>query len=62
MSAYRYTSPIPEAVLRLREHSEAHEAALGIVGSHVTPWDPEVPREQTLPVLQHALGVVPAFR
>ena len=62
MSAYRYISPIPEAVLRLQEHCDLHEAALGVVGTHVIPWDPEVPREQSLPVLQHALGVVPAFR
>ena len=62
MSAYRYVFPIPEAVLKLQQHTESHEAALAVMGAHVTPWDPEVPREASLEVLQHALGVVPAFR
>ena len=62
MPAFRYVFPIPEAVLRLDVHTQLHEAALGVLGAHVTPWDPLVPREAALSVLLHALGVVPAFR
>ena len=62
MAAFRYVFPVVEAVLRLGSHTSLHEAALGVLGAHVTPWDPLVPREASIAVLQHALGIVPAFR
>ena len=62
MGAFRYLFPIPQAVLQLGSHTELHEAALGVLSPHMTPWDPLVPREAGITVLLHALGTVPAFR
>ena len=62
MAAFRYVFPILEAVLHLSSHTQLHEAALGVLGAHVTPWDPLVPREASITVLLHTLGIVPAFR
>lgn len=58
---YDLCFPIIEAVLSSAVHTSLHDQALGVVALHAAPGFP-LPREATLAVLYHVLGVVPAYR
>lgn len=58
---YHLCFPVLEAVLSSSLHTPLHEQALQVMALHVAPGLP-LPRKQTLAVLYHVLGVVPAYR
>lgn len=58
---YDLCFPVLEAVLSSPVHTSLHEQALQVVALHVAPGLP-LPRKDTLAVLFHVLGVVPAYR
>lgn len=59
--SYDLCFPVLEAVLSSSAHTPLHEQALEVMALHVAPGLP-LPRKQTLAVLYHVLGVVPAYR
>lgn len=59
--SYDLCFPVLEAVLSSSVHTPLHEQALQVMALHVAPGLP-LPRKQTLAVLYHVLGVVPAYR
>ena len=59
--SYDLCFPILEAVLSSAVHTSLHEQALQVMALHVAPGLP-LPRKETLAVLYHVLGVVPAYR
>ena len=59
--SYHLCFPVLEAVLSSSVHTPLHEQALEVMALHVAPGLP-LPRNQTLAVLYHVLGVVPAYR
>lgn len=59
--SYDLCFPVLEAVLSSSVHTPLHEQALEVMALHVAPGLP-LPRKQTLAVLYHVLGVVPAYR
>lgn len=59
--SYHLCFPVLEAVLSSSVHTPLHEQALEVMALHVAPRLP-LPRNQTLAVLYHVLGVVPAYR
>ena len=58
---YDLCFPVLEAVLSSSVHTSLHEQALQVMALHVAPGLP-LPRKDTLAVLFHVLGVVPAYR
>ncbi|DBB12167.1 TPA: hypothetical protein ACH3X3_006274 [Trebouxia sp. C0006] len=58
---YDLCFPVLEAVLSSSVHTPLHEQALQVMSLHVAPGLP-LPRKDTLAVLFHVLGVVPAYR
>ena len=58
---YDLCFPVLEAVLSSSVHTSLHEQALQVMALHVAPGLP-LPRRDTLAVLSHVLGVVPAYR
>ena len=58
---YDLCFPVLEAVLSSSVHTPLHEQALQVMALHVAPGLP-LPRKDTLAVLFHVLGVVPAYR
>ena len=58
---YDLCFPVLEAVLSSSVHTSLHEQALQVMALHVAPGLP-LPRRDTLAVLFHVLGVVPAYR
>lgn len=60
-SAYCFVFPVLQAVLSAPSFSPLHEDALSVVALHVAPGE-AIPRAESLRLLYHLLGVVPAYR
>ncbi|KAG1666477.1 hypothetical protein FOA52_004859 [Chlamydomonas sp. UWO 241] len=59
--AYRFVYPVLRAVLGAPEHTPLHEQALTVLSQHCGPGD-DIPRADTITLLYHTLGVVPAYK
>lgn len=59
--SYALVFPVVAAVLHCPVLSPLHDAALGVLALHVSP-EQDIPRGETLELLYHLLGLIPAYR
>ncbi|GBF89654.1 hypothetical protein Rsub_02372, partial [Raphidocelis subcapitata] len=59
--AYALVFPVLRAVLHCPHHTPLHDEALEVLSLHVRP-DQDVPRAESLELLYHTLGIIPAYR
>ena len=60
-ASYAFVFPVLAAVLGSPRHSDLHDPALAVVALHCGPAL-DVPRADSLHLLYHLLGVIPAYR
>ncbi|GAX75317.1 hypothetical protein CEUSTIGMA_g2762.t1 [Chlamydomonas eustigma] len=61
--SYRFIFPVLKAVLSSPVHTSLHDDALSVVAQHCGGAAATgLPRQETLQLLYHALGVIPAYR
>lgn len=62
-SSYRFAFPVLSAVLSSPAHTPLHDEALAVVALHCSATlGDDIPRRQSLGLLYHALGVIPAYK
>lgn len=59
--SYALVFPVLAAVLRCPLITPLHDSALGVLGLHVSP-EQDIPRGDSLELLYHLLGIIPAYR
>lgn len=59
--SYALVFPVVAAVLHCPVLSPLHDAALGVLALHASP-EQDIPRGESLELLYHLLGLIPAYR